>query len=83
MFRHIWCIPLGCVSFSEMCSLGQGPDGGCRSPLPEYISIEDDVALDLVTRMTLNATRSQYLNHIKTLLFMALLVGLSCFMSNC
>lgn len=58
------------MSFSEMCSLSQGPDGGCRSLLLEYISIEDDVALDLVTRLTLNATQSRYLNHIKTLFYL-------------
>lgn len=70
MFKQIWCIPLGYVSFSEMCSLSQGPDGGCRSLLLEYISIEDNVALDLVTRLTLNATQSRYLNHIKTLFYL-------------
>lgn len=70
MFKQIWCIPLGYVSFSEKCSLSQGPDGGCRSLLLEYISIEDDVTLDLVTRLTLNATQSRYLNHIKTLFYL-------------
>lgn len=70
MFKQIWCIPLGYVSFSVMCSLSQGPDGGCRSLLLEYISIEDDVTLDLVTRLRLNATQSRYLNHIKILFYL-------------
>lgn len=69
MFKQIWCIPLGYVSFSKMCSLSPGPDGGCRSLLLEYISIEDGVT-DLVTRLTLNATQSRYLNHIKTLFYL-------------
>lgn len=42
----------------------------CRSLLLEYISIENDVTLDLVTRLTLNATQSRYLNHIKTLFYL-------------
>lgn len=83
MFKQIWCIPLGYVSFNVMCSLNQGPDGGCRSLLLEYISIEDDVTLDLVTRLRLNATQSRYLNHIKILFYLWLSLILSGFMSNC
>lgn len=70
MFKQIWCIPLGYVSFSEMCSPRRAPDGGCRSPLLEYISIDGDVVLALVTRLTLNAAQSRYLNHIKTLSYL-------------
>lgn len=70
MFRQMWCIPLGYVSVGEMCSPSRGPDGGCRRPLLEYVSIEGDVALALVTRLTLNATQSRYLNHIKNLFYL-------------
>lgn len=55
---------------SVRCVLSLGPDGGCRSLLLEYISIEDDVTLDLVTGQILNATQSRYLNHIKTLFYL-------------
>lgn len=70
MFKQIGCIPLGYVSFMEMRCRSLEPDGGCTSLLLEYISIEDDVALDLVTRLTLNATWSRYFNHIKALFYL-------------
>lgn len=55
---------------SVSCVPEPGPDGGCTRLVLEYISIEDDVALDLVTRLTLNATQSRYLNLIMILFYL-------------
>lgn len=81
MFKHIWCIPPGRRPLGEMCSW-MGTDGGRSRVVLEYISTEDDVAFSSVSRLTLTATQSRYLNHIKTLLFMACLVILSGFLKN-
>lgn len=45
------------------------PDGRRRSLLQEYCSVEEDAALDRVTRLPLNATPSRYLNHIKAFFY--------------
>lgn len=82
MPKHIWCIPLGYSPLGKTCSLKPGTDGGHSSLLLEYISIEDDVAFNSVSRLTLTATQSRYLNHIRSLLFTACLVILPGFLKN-
>lgn len=45
------------------------PDGRSGSLSPEHISMEEDVTLCWVTRLSLNATPSRYLNRIKAFFY--------------
>lgn len=68
--KQIRCVPPGYRSLAApRRAPAAEPDGQCGGLLQEHISVEEDVALYWVTRLSLNATPSRYLNHIKAFFY--------------